>query len=348
MLDIKDMSADELENLLLNLGENRYRAAQINKWVYRFAATSFDEMTNISKALKEKLSKQLYISLLSPIKYLKSKDGTRKYLFKLEDESLIESVIIPEISRLTLCISTQVGCKLGCKFCLTGNGGFIRNLKTAEIINQICSIKDSLPENENISNIVLMGMGEPLANYKNTLKALHIITDPVGLQFSPRKVTLSTAGLVPGIIRLGKDTKINLAVSLNATEDDTRDYLMPINRKYPLDTLLKACREYPLPTRKRITFEYILIKGINDSVDDSKRLVNILKGIRCKINLISFNEHPYCEFKSPDNQTINAFQQVLIKSHYTSIIRASKGKDILAACGQLGGKQLQLREKTPI
>ena len=338
MLDIKDLTGDELENLLLNLGENRYRAAQITKWVYRFAATSFDEMTNISKTLKEKLNKQFYISLLNPIKELKSKDGTRKYLFKLEDESLIESVLIPETSRLTLCISTQAGCKLGCKFCLTGKGRFIRNLKTAEIINQICSIKDSLPESENISNIVLMGMGEPLANYKNTLKALRIITDPMGLQFSPRKVTLSTAGLVPEIKRLGKDTNINLAVSLNATEDHTRDYLMPINRKYPLDTLLKACREYPLPTRKRITFEYILIKGINDSIDDAKRLVNILKGIRCKINLISFNEYPHSEFKSPDKEAINTFQQVLINSNYTSIIRASKGTDILAACGQLGGQ----------
>jgi 23S rRNA (adenine2503-C2)-methyltransferase len=338
MLDIKDLTADELESLLLNLGENRYRAAQITKWTYRFAATSFDEMANISKKLKEKLSKKFYISVLNPIKELKSKDGTRKYLFKLEDESLIESVLIPEISRLTLCISTQVGCKLGCKFCLTGKGRFIRNLKTAEIINQICSIKDSLPESENISNIVLMGMGEPLANYNNTLKALHIITDPGGLQFSPRKVTLSTAGLVPEIKRLGKDTNVNLAVSLNATEDRTRDYLMPINRKYPLDTLLNACREYPLPTRKRITFEYILIKGINDSIDDAKRLVNILKGIRCKINLISFNEYPCSEFKSPDREAINTFQQVLINSNYTSIIRASKGSDILAACGQLGGQ----------
>ncbi|MFH2012471.1 MAG: 23S rRNA (adenine(2503)-C(2))-methyltransferase RlmN [Pseudomonadota bacterium] len=335
-LDIKNLTKDDIESLLLDLGEDRYRASQILKWIYQYAATSFDEMINLSKRLRDKLDKTFYISILNLVKVDSSNDGTRKYLFKLEDGNLIESVLIPETGRLTLCISTQVGCALGCKFCLTGRGGFIRNLETTEIINQICCIKDSLPKNKKVSNLVLMGMGEPLANYKKTLKALRIITDPDGLQFSPRKVTLSTAGLVPGIKKLGEDIQVSLAVSLNATEDSIRDYLMPVNRKYPLEMLLKACHEFPLPPRKRITFEYILIKGMNDSLDDAKRLVKILKGIRCKINLIPFNEHPASEYKRPDDDVINRFQQVLIDSNYTSTIRASKGSDILAACGQLG------------
>jgi len=330
------MTIDELENLVLSLGEDRYKATQIARWVYQYGATSFDGMTNLSKRLREKLSRLCYVSVLSPVKKIDSKDGTRKYLFSLEDNNPIESVLISETDHLTLCISTQVGCAFGCKFCLTGIGGFSRNLNTAEIINQICCVKDSLPNDRRISNIVLMGMGEPLANYKNILKALHVLTDPNALQFSTRKITLSTAGLVPEIKRLGKDIRVNLAVSLNAAKDSTRDYLMPINKKYPLDALLRACREFPLPHRKRITFEYILIKGINDSVHDAKRLASILKGMRCKINLIPFNEHPASEFRRPNDKVIKMFQRTLISSSYTSTIRTTKGSDILAACGQLG------------
>jgi len=336
MQDIKNMTIDELENLVLSLGEDRYKATQIARWVYQYGATSFDGMTNLSKRLREKLSRLCYVSVLSPVKKIDSKDGTRKYLFSLEDNNPIESVLISETDHLTLCISTQVGCAFGCKFCLTGIGGFSRNLNTAEIINQICCVKDSLPNDRRISNIVLMGMGEPLANYKNILKALHVLTDPNALQFSTRKITLSTAGLVPEIKRLGKDIRVNLAVSLNAAKDSTRDYLMPINKKYPLDALLRACREFPLPHRKRITFEYILIKGINDSVHDAKRLASILKGMRCKINLIPFNEHPASEFRRPNDKVIKMFQRTLISSSYTSTIRTTKGSDILAACGQLG------------
>ena len=340
MFDVKDMTIDELQDLVLSLGEDRYRASQIFGWVYHKGANSFDEMTNLSKALKEKLKKVCYISQLHHVKEENSYDGTRKFLIKLEDGSLIETVLIPEIDRLTLCISTQVGCAMGCKFCVTGKFGLIRNLKASEILNQICLIKDSLTEKQGISNLVLMGMGEPLANYKNTIKALRIINDPLGLQFSNRKVTLSTAGLVPEMERLGSEIEVNLAVSLNATEDDTRDYLMPVNRRYPLKMLLNACRKFPLLPRKRITFEYVLIKGINDDIDDAKRLVQILKGIPCKINLIPFNEHHTSEFKRPNDESIKNFQQVLLDSNYTSIIRASRGSDILAACGQLGGSFL--------
>ena len=336
MHDFKSMTTDELAALISDLGEAPYRTPQITRWIYLHGASSIDEMTNLSKKFKEKLRQSLYISALKPLKEDTSKNGVRKYLFELEDGNLIESVLIPDADRLTLCISTQAGCALGCKFCLTGRGGFIRNLETSEIINQICSVKNLQLGKKKISNLVLMGMGEPLANYDNTLQALNIITDTNSLQFSPRKVTLSTAGLVPEIKRLGKDAQVNLAVSLNATDDDTRDYLMPINKKYPLKELLKVCREFPLPSRKRITFEYVLIKGINDSLEDAKRLTQLLKGIRCKINLISFNEYPSCKFTTPDTDRIHSFQQILIDSNYTSTFRASKGLDILAACGQLG------------
>ncbi|MDY7034330.1 MAG: 23S rRNA (adenine(2503)-C(2))-methyltransferase RlmN [Thermodesulfobacteriota bacterium] len=340
MFDVKDMTIDELQDLVLGLGEDRYRASQIFGWVYQKGATSFDEMTNLSKKLKEKLKKVCYISQLHQVKEENSNDGTRKFLIKLEDGCQIETVLIPESNRLTLCISTQVGCAMGCKFCITGKLGLIRNLKASEILNQICLIRDSLTEKQGISNLVLMGMGEPLANYKNTIKALRIINDPHGLQFSNRKVTISTAGLVPEMERLGSEIEVNLAVSLNATEDDTRDYLMPVNRRYPLNMLLNACRKFPLLPRKRITFEYVLIKGINDDIDDAKRLAKILRGIPCKINIIPFNEHHTSDFKRPDNEAIKNFQQVLLDLNYTSIIRASRGSDILAACGQLGGSLL--------
>jgi len=339
MPDIKNMAIDELENLFLSMGEDKYRAEQAALWIYRGLAPSFNHMTNLPVKLREKLDELCWISALSPIKEQKSRDGTRKYLFKLQDGNLIEGVLIPETDHLTICISTQVGCALGCKFCLTGKGGFIRNLKTSEIINQICYVKGSLSEKEKLSNIVLMGMGEPLANYDNTLKALRIITHPKGLGFSTRKVTVSTAGLIPAIQRLGQDSKVNLAVSLNATENHTRDYLMPINKTYPLDMLLNACHEFPLPARKRITFEYILIKGINDSPNDAIRLTKLLKGIRCKINLIPFNEHHASSFKTPDNDVLSRFQEILIEANLTSTIRSARGLDILAACGQLGNSR---------
>lgn len=336
MLDVKNMTIDELENHVQSLGEDRYRSSQIARWIYQYRATSFDRMTNLSNKFKEKLRNLYFVSVLTPIKEMSSKDGTHKYLFRLDDGNLIESVLLQEVDHLTLCVSVQVGCGFGCKFCLTGKRGFVRNLNTAEIINQVCSINDSLPKNGRISNLVLMGMGEPLANYDNVLKALRIFTDPNGLQFSTRRVTLSTVGLVPEIRRLGKDIGINLAVSLNAASDNTRDSLMPINRKYPLGELLEACREFPLSPRKRITFEYLLINGINDSIDDAKRLTRVLKGIRCKVNLIPYNEHPGSGFKRPDDGAIDRFQKILINAGYTTTIRTTKGSDILAACGQLG------------
>ena len=253
----------------------------------------------------------------------------------LEDGNRIESVLIPEKSHWTLCISSQVGCAYGCRFCLTGRGGLVRNLTSAEIINQVWEIRKGLQGGMRLTNIVLMGMGEPLANYDNVLAALQILTANNGFQFSNRKITISTAGLVPRIEQLGRDITVNLAVSLNAADNEKRDYLMPINRKYPLEALMNACKVFPLPNRRMITFEYILIDGINDSPEEARHLAKILRPLRAKINLIPFNPFKESDFKRPPESVILAFQKILVDRHYTVRIRFSKGTDISAACGQL-------------
>ena len=340
--DIKELSKIRLTSWLEERGIRPYRATQIFKWIYLRQVNSFDEMTDLSKDIRELLRQHFTIDRLEIARIQTSKDGTRKYLFKLRDGNHIESVLIPEKLRHTLCVSSQVGCALGCKFCLTARGGFIRDLTAAEIVSQIRDIRNDLGEHdkdEKISNIVLMGMGEPLANYDNVINALKIITDgDCGLKIASRRVTLSTAGLVPQLADLGRDTDVNLAVSLNATDNKTREMLMPINRKYPLEMLLEACRNYPLPPRKKITFEYILIKGINDSQQDAQRLIKLLRPIRSKVNLIPFNEHAGSPFKRPEEATIETFLQILVDHHITAIVRKSKGQDISAACGQLRAK----------
>lgn len=364
MKNIKALSLKELEDFLLSLGMKKYRVNQVYQWIYKKGAVSFDEMTDLSLEHRSILAEKVYISSLTLIRALLSSDGTEKYLFELEDGNRIESVLIPDEDRLTLCISTQVGCALGCRFCLTGKGGFIRNLKAYEVVEQVIAVKRLLSGGNTplsrpfgkptlphppllkggrggllrITNIVLMGMGEPLANYNNTIEALRIILNEKGLNFSSRKITLSTAGLVPEIEKLGKEKlSVNLAISLNATTDKIRDFIMPINKRYPIQELLKACRRYPLPKRRRITFEYVMLKDVNDTEDDAERLCRLLKGIPCKINLIPFNEYPNGEYKRPDNKAIERFKGILIDHHYMAIIRKSKGSDIMAACGQLRG-----------
>ncbi|MEW6187429.1 MAG: 23S rRNA (adenine(2503)-C(2))-methyltransferase RlmN, partial [Thermodesulfobacteriota bacterium] len=266
----------------------------------------------------------------------KSSDKTRKFLFELEDGERIESVLIPERGHYTLCISTQVGCRQGCRFCLTGKMGLKRNLKASEIINQVLAVQESLTESEpQLTNLVLMGMGEPLDNFENTIRALKTLLSPQGMQFSHRHITLSTAGLIPEIKALGEMLPVNLAVSLNAADNETRTRLMPVNRKYPLESLIQACKDFPLPHQKRITFEYILIQGINDSPQAAKALARLLRQLKAKINLIPFNPHPGVKFKPPAEETILAFQDILVRANYTAIIRRSKGGDISAACGQL-------------
>jgi len=342
-IDLRDMTLPELEDWVLSASLERFRARQIFRWLYRSNVVSFDQMTNLGKELREKLLELSYISHLHPKEIERSQDGTQKFLFALSDGNHIESVLIPEKGHYTLCLSSQAGCAMGCRFCLTGKGGFKRNLKAPEIVNQALAIQRTLLPGEKpstsapggLTNLVFMGMGEPLANYENVLKSLRILLADEGCGFSSRRVTVSTCGLVPQMDRLGKDITVNLAVSLHAPDNETRSFLMPINRTYPLEVLIEACRRFPLPQRRMITFEYLLINGVNDSPEQAQALARLLKNVRAKINLIPFNAYPGSEFKPPPPEKILAFQQILIKNHYTTIIRQSKGADISAACGQL-------------
>src|SRR3989337_2384447 len=352
--NLKDLSLQKMEDLVSSLGEKPYRVHQIYEWVFQKEVSSIGEMTNLSKNLRNQLSELSYISRLSIADKRVSKDGTEKYLLMLEDGNSIESVLIPDEDRLTLCISTQVGCKLNCTFCLTGKGGFIRNLSHYEIIEQILSVQREirpplsplLAKEGNgvvgdITNVVLMGMGEPLDNYDAVIKSVKTMISPHGLKIPAKRITLSTSGLIPEIKKLAKENlKINMAISLNASDNETRDKIMPLSKKYPIEELLKTLKEYPLPPNRRITFEYVMIKRLNDSIEDAKKLSNILKGIKCKINLITFNSYEGVDYEAPDYKNVEDFRNILISQHYTTIIRKSKGADISAACGQLRGKKL--------
>jgi len=300
-------------------------------------------MTDISKTDRDKLNGSAEIRPPELVSRQISTDKTEKYLFGLQDGEKIESVLIPDEERLTLCISSQAGCALGCRFCLTGAGGIRRNLLPHEITGQVLMASRLLAAGQpaggveqKLTNIVLMGMGEPLLNTDNVFEALRRLTSPGMFNISPRRITLSTAGVVPGIKALGESgLGVNLAVSVNAPNDEIRDRIMPINKKYPLRTLMKALKDYPLAPRRRITVEYVLLKGINDKVEHSAELGKLLRGLKCKINLIPFNEHEGSEFKRPDKEAVLAFQKRLQSTNYTAFIRDSRGADILAACGQL-------------
>jgi len=336
LLDLKDLTHGELEQFVLDLGQERYRAKQLVKWLYQKGTTNFNEMTDLCKPFREMLQRVAFISFLTPKKIETSLDGSRKFLFSLIDNQSVETVLIPDESRLTLCISTQVGCPLGCRFCLTGRMGFVRNVTPSEMLNQILAAQRDAASQGRITNIVLMGMGEPLANYDNTLKAIEIMQHELGLSLSARRITLSTAGLVPQMEKLiTARLRFQLAVSLNAADDDTRSFLMPINKSHPLKDILGICRRFPLRPRERVTFEYVLIEGINDSPRDALRLVRLIKGIPCKVNLIPLNGSPELEFQRPSDEKIHEFQKILLDRHITCIIRKSRGGDISAACGQL-------------
>jgi len=340
-IDLLEFSHEQLAGWLADRDIASYRADQILKWVYLRQADDFEAMTDLAKDIRALLARHFFIGRLASEQVETSRDGSRKYLFKLQDGRCIESVLIPERDHLTLCVSSQVGCAQGCRFCLTAAGGFERNLTRGEIIAQVRDIQHRLDDPVRLRNIVFMGMGEPLANYQNLISALNVITDnDRGLRFAGRRVTVSTAGLVPRMADLGRDSRVNLAVSLNAAENATRSRLMPINRRFPLEELLAACRRFPLPAGRRITFEYILIAGVNDSVADARRLAKLLQPIRCKINLIPFNTHGGCDFQRPTEAVIQAFYDVLFARNYTVIIRRSKGEDISAACGQLRARRL--------
>lgn len=339
-VDLKNFDKEEMEHWAREIGVSAYRGRQIQSWLFSRLACSFEDMTDLPKSLRSLLAHKTNISHLSLVKDLTSEDGTRKYLFELVDHLRIESVLIPERDHLTLCISSQAGCAMGCRFCLTGKQGLKRNLSTAEILEQVIQVKRSIPSPDRLTNVVFMGMGEPLANYANVTKSVRILVSGTGLNFSHRKITLSTSGLIPEMRQLGKDVTVNLAVSLNAADDETRSFLMPINRRYDIKELMNACRAFPLPNRRMITFEYILINGVNDRIEDASKLARLLSGLKAKINLIPLNTYERSEFSTPPTERILKFQERLIDAHFTAIIRKSKGEDILAACGQLSGTGL--------
>jgi len=334
-INLLALGYEGLEKFMEDMGLGRYRAAQVARWIYVGGLASFDGMTNISKADRELLAGKAVIRPPELIKRQVSSDGTEKFLFLLDDGEEIESVLIPEEDRVTLCISSQAGCVLGCRFCLTGSGGFRRNLLPHEIAGQaLAAIKLISPRD--ITNYVLMGMGEPLMNVNNVIEALRRMTSPKMLGISTRRITLSTAGVIPGINALAESgLGINLAVSINAPNDEIRLGIMPVDKKYPLRELIKALKAYPLAPRRRITIEYVMLKGINDGVKHAKELAVLLRGLRCKVNLIPFNEHEGSPYKRPDTGAVHAFQKALAEKNYTAFIRDSRGADILAACGQL-------------
>lgn len=334
--DLKGMSWESLTALCRDIGLEPYRARQIYQWVFQKNVDNPLHMTSLPKKARSVLAQTVTISRLHQQQTAVSCDGSKKIVFRTCDGHRIETVIIPERSHVTLCISTQIGCPLQCRFCFTGRAGLIRNLTVSEIVNQVHGVVAEEGLFNRLPNLVFMGMGEPLANYDNTVAAIRILMNPWGMNFSHRKITISTAGLIPQMERLGNDLPVNLALSLNAPTDEIRSFLMPINRRYPLHDLLAAARSYPLPNRKRITFEYILIRDVNDAPQHAETLAHILRHVPCKINLIPFNEHPGVDFRRPDAKRIAAFQKILHDRHFTAPIRYSKGADIAAACGQLG------------
>ncbi len=337
-VDLKNFTHVELRQLLKEaLDEPGFRGDQLFKWLYEKRAETFDQMTNLSKDLRAKLDGAARISPLEFEGAHESGDGTTKLTFKCDGGAVVETVYIPAGERNTLCISSQVGCALGCTFCYTAKMGLKRNLTTAEIVDQVVQARRKMTDaNGRIGNIVFMGMGEPLHNVDNVIRAIDILLDGDGLNFSRRKVTVSTSGMVPAIHRLGEETNVQLAISLNATTDETRSQIMPINDRWGLDELMDALRDYPLTNRERITFEYVLIKGVNDTLDDARRIVELTEDIPSKINLIPFNPHPRTPFETPSEETMAAFQQVLVEHNVAVFRRRTRGRDEMAACGQLG------------
>ena len=338
--DIKDLGKKQLISWLEAQNIRPFRAGQIMRWIYQRQADSFDQMTDLRKPVRQLLQDHFTIGRLTQIDTVTSQDGSCKYLWQLADGNRIESVLIPERAHYTLCISSQVGCAQGCRFCRTAEGGLVRNLTRGEIIAQVRDMQREMvsrqTQSKRLTNVVLMGMGEPLANYPAVMGAIRTMTDSdMGLKLAARRVTLSTAGLLGRFPELSRDVKIKLAISLNATENQTRSRLMPINRKYPIENIIAACREYQSTPGHRITFEYILIQGVNDSPADAHRLVKLLRPLKAKINLIPFNEYPESEFRRPEPTVIDQFFKVLFDHHHTVIVRHSKGQDISAACGQL-------------
>lgn len=335
-VDLGSMDLMELEAVLESHGHERFHARQIFSWIYARGVAGFERMTDLSRPLRADLAAHFRISTPNLIARETSSDGTVKFLLALDDERRIESVFIPDTPSQTFCISTQVGCAMKCGFCLTGKMGLVRNLSAGEIAGQVRVLAGELGLRDSKFNIVLMGMGEPLHNYDNTMKALRMLNDEHGLAVSPKRVTLSTVGVLPALERLASEPLMpNLAISLHATTEDQRDALVPVNRKYGLEEILAAARKFPARRRNRITFEYVLLGGVNDTAEDARRLVRLLGNIRCKVNLIPLNEAAGIEFVRPPDDRINAFARILAHAGVTVSVRKSRGRDIRAACGQL-------------
>jgi len=342
-INLKALWIEELESFLDKLGEKKYKAKQLAKWIYNKGVTDFEEMTDLSKDLRRKLSEVAYIGKLKLTRKQVSKiDQTEKFLLELFDDKRIETVLMREKNGVTVCISTQVGCALNCIFCATGKSGFERNLSAGEIVDQIIAVKGYLKEDEKITNIVIMGMGEPLLNYENTVKAIRIIQSELGLSISAKRITLSTSGIAPEIYKLADERlKIKLALSLNAPDDELRRKLMPITKKYPLSEVLEALKYYAKKNDIRITFEYVLIKDVNDSEEQALKLAKLIRGITCKINLIPYNPIKECPYKKPDEETLMKFRDILYPRAPAVTLRRSKGEDIQAACGQLANATIE-------
>ncbi len=349
-INLVGLSRDGMRQALIESGtpekQAKMRTGQIWQWIYQWGVRDFDKMTNLSKAFRAQLEESFEIRIPEVVSKQVSTDGTRKYLVRINGGHEVEVVYIPEENRGTLCISSQVGCTLTCSFCHTGTQKLVRNLTADEIVGQVMMARDDLDEWPKsgtvtgaprlLSNIVLMGMGEPLYNFENVRDAMKIVMDPEGIQLGRRRITLSTSGIVPEIHRTAEEIGCLLAVSFHATNDETRDILVPINKKWNIEALLEALREYPkVSNSERITFEYVMLHGVNDTDEDAHRLVELLEGIPAKVNLIPFNEWPGSAYKRSSNNRIRAFSSILMNAGYASPIRATRGEDIMAACGQL-------------
>jgi 23S rRNA (adenine2503-C2)-methyltransferase len=334
MVNFFSLEMSELQQLLLGQGKERFRAEQLFRWVYAQRVEDPEKMTNFSKAFRAELPKFVTFELPKTVSHLVSEDGTQKFLFDMGAGQTIESVLIPSDDRLTLCVSSEIGCNMACRFCYTGKQKLKRRLTAAEIVGQFVRVSDTLPPGTRISNIVFMGMGEPLDNPDAVFKAIEILHSSWGYNLSKKRITVSTSGLVPQI-PLVAQAGVRLAVSLNGTTNEIRSKVMPINLKYDMEELLAACREHARVSKDKVTFEYVLLKGVTDSMEDAKRLAKIAKSVPCKVNIIPFNEHPGSGYYRPDQATVLRFQHELIRLGVHVLLRKTKGRDIFAACGQL-------------
>ncbi len=336
MTDLGGLTLPELHDFFERIGEKRYRATQVMTWIHGKRATSFEDMTDLSKSLRATLAREACLTTPRVTSIACSVDGTKKFLMAMPDGEFIETVLIPGPDYDTLCVSTQVGCAMGCRICRTGELGFKRNLASGEIVAQLNEVRRQEPQS-NIRNVVFMGMGEPLANFESTVAAVQIMTHPSGPQVSWRRLTVSTAGLPDKMLELGRRLRVKLAVSLNAVTNEQRNHIMPINRKHSIEELVSTLEQYPLPRGIRITIEYVMIDDFNDSDADAKRLVKLLSHVKAKVNLIPFNDDLSNEFRAPRPEQVARFQDILLSKSLTAIVRKSRGRDILAACGQLAG-----------